>query len=81
MDFPENFFVYLRINRGRGKQAPNLFKKINIFSKNANDLRINKFRKNKRRKNMKKFFRQTFGRCELNLGFLKFGDRGKVFHW
>ncbi len=30
---------------------------------------------------MKKIFRQTFGRCELNLGFLKFGDRGKVFHW
>ena len=24
------------------KKAPNLFKKINIFSKNANDLRISK---------------------------------------
>lgn len=30
---------------------------------------------------MKKFFRQTLGRCELNLDFLKFGYRGKVFHW
>jgi hypothetical protein len=41
---------------------------------------ILKLQKNKRRKNMKKFFRQTIG-CELNLGFLKFGYRGKVFHW
>ena len=30
---------------------------------------------------MKKLFRQTFGCCELNLGFLKVGYRGKVFHW
>ena len=27
---------------------------------------------------MKKLFRQTLGRCELNLGFLKFGYRGKT---
>ena len=27
---------------------------------------------------MKKLFRQTFGRYELNLNFLKFGDRGKT---